>query len=946
MTRTISHYRLEGEIGRGGMGVVYRATDLRLGRAVALKMLLPGATTDGDRLRRFALEARAASALNHPHIVTIYDIEEADGTLFLAMEFVDGLPLDRLLARGPLAIPDALTYTIHIASALEAAHASGIVHRDVKPANVIITADGRAKVLDFGLAKLFHSGPAVETATALATGPGAMVGTPGYMAPEQIEGGAVDARADVFALGATLYEMVSGRRPFAGKSALALVTSILHDAPPPLRSVRPEAPAALQSIVDRALAKDPSARYADASEMRAELGAIQAALTRPREAAWRKPVVLAPLAAVLVAVAAFGLWQRSQAGELRQANAVWLPEIERLAASEEYTQAVQLASRAERVVPVAVRRLRDNWYQPAFVTEPDDAEFAVKNYLDVTGAWHPLGRMPLPPRSLPFGYYRVRITRAGYEPREVSSPALGRRFPIKLTPQGSAPDGMVLVTGGPFAIGVADAVTLPDFWLDIREVTNRQFKQFVDAGGYRDPRYWKHEFRDGARVLGFDEAMQRFRDPTGRPGPLTWDLGAFPDDHADHPVGGISWFEAAAYAEFAGKSLPTVHQWFRAANVDELSADILRLSNFDGKGPRKAGDGGGLGPWGTLDMAGNVKEWCENLTAGTSLRYILGGGWNEPTYRYTEPDAHEPWARDATYGVRLVKNLGPIGRANEPVAEVQGDPASVIPIGDELFEVHKGVYRYDRKALNATIDSTDDENPYWRKQRVSFDAAYGGGRVPANLFMPKNGRPPYQTVIVFPSAYALYATSSELLDYSRFEFIVRSGRAVLYPVYQGTYERRGAPITGPNDRSDWYVAMAKDFFRSVDYLATRDDIDMDRLGYYSLSMGAYFGPIPLALEPRIKTAVLASAGMRFNYPPQIQPANFAPRVKIPVLLINGKNDFQAPAAIQERLLALLGTPPEHKRLVQLEGGHVPSDFRGLIKAALDWYDRYLGLPAQ
>jgi eukaryotic-like serine/threonine-protein kinase len=293
--------------------------------------------------------------------------------------------------------------------------------------------------------------------------------------------------------------------------------------------------------------------------------------------------------------------------------------------------------------------------------------------------------------------------------------------------------------------------------------------------------------------------------------------------------------------------------------------------------------------------------------------------------------------------VRLVKNAGPIGGAAAPLAVgVYGDPKSVVPAPDALVDVYRRFYEYDRSPLNTRVESVDDSSPYWRKETISFDAAYAGERVPANVFLPRNATPPYQTVVVFPSAYALYAASSQLLDYSRFNFIVRSGRAVLYPVYQGTYERRRGPTTGPSDLRDWYVQMAKDFFRAVDYLETRQDIDMQRLGYYSLSMGAYFGPILVALEPRIKAAVFASGGLRFNYPPEIQPANFAPRVKAPVLLVNGRNDFQAPLEAQQRFMELLGTPPEHKKHVVLEGGHVPNDFRGLVREALDWFDKYLG----
>ena len=942
MVRTVSHYRIEEEIGRGGMGVVYRAVDTRLGRAVAIKMLPAEAIADADRIRRFVQEARSASALNHPHIVTIYDIEEAHGSTFIAMELVEGTPLDRVLAEGPLPVATALEYGAQIASALEAAHASGIVHRDIKPANVILTRDGRAKVLDFGLAKLFERAPALETMTAFTTRPGLVMGSPAYMSPEQAEGKPVDARSDIFSFGAVLYEMLSGRRPFAGGSDPGILTSILRDQPPPIRSVRADVPASAEAIVVRCLAKDAAARYATAGALHADLTAAHTALTRPAEAAWRRPSVLVPVAVLLAAAVAFGTWQALQTRRGRLARQQAIPEIERLQTSEQFMQAVRRARDAERYAPDEVAQVRQTWYRPNFITQPDGVDVAIKNYLDVNGTWEPLGQTPLRGHALPFGYYRVRISKAGYLPLEISSPASGRRPTITLAREGSAPPDMVMVSGGNFAVGIAKPVVLPDFWLDKYEVTNREFKRFVDAGGYRDKKYWKEPFSQGDRVLAFDEAMARFLDATGRTGPASWELGSYPEGQEEFPVGGISWFEAAALSEFAGKSLPTIYHWYRAANIDELSADILRLSNFEGKGPRKVGESGALGPWGTLDMAGNVKEWSANVTQGTTMRFILGGSWEEPNYRYTEGDAQDPWERSTRYGVRLVKNAGPIGEAGAPVARVYGDPKSVVPASDALVDVYSRFYDYDRSPLNTRVESVDDSSPYWRKETVSFDAAYAGERVPANVFLPKNATPPYQTVVVFPSAYALFATSSQLLDYSRFDFIVRSGRAAIYPVYQGTYERRRRAVTGPSDQRDWYVQMAKDFFRAVDYLETRQDIDKQRLGYYSLSLGAYFGPIPVALEPRIKVAVFAAGGLRFDWPPEIHPANFAPRVKAPVLLVNGRNDFQAPLEAQRRFIELLGTPPEHKKHVVLEGGHVPTDFRGLVREALDWFDKYLG----
>jgi formylglycine-generating enzyme required for sulfatase activity/pimeloyl-ACP methyl ester carboxylesterase len=941
MPRTISHYRLEEEIGRGGMGVVYRAVDTRLGRTIAIKMLQAEATADPDRNRRFVQEARSACALNHPHIVTIHDIDEDEGATFIAMELVDGTPLDRVIAKGPLPIATALAYGAQVAGALAAAHSHGIVHRDIKPANIMITRDGRAKVLDFGLAKLVQRDPADETKSALGTTPGLIMGTAAYMSPEQAEGRPVDARSDIFSLGAVLYEMLAGRRPFTGTSEISTITAILRDHPPPLRSVRSDIPVEVQTIVERCLAKDPAARYPDAASLALELEAIQAKLTRPGEATWRRPAVLIPLGIALAAAAGLGIWQTIQTRRIRWVQQEAIPEIERLQVSDRSMDAVRLARQVEPYAPAEIARVRQTWFTLSLTTAPEGADVEVRNYQTLDAPWEPLGQTPLRNERLPFGYYRVRIVKPGYLPLEITSSAAQGRPLIQLTAGKPPMPGMVRVQGGEYGVGIARPVRLPDYWIDKLEVTNREFKQFVDAGGYRDPKYWKQPFRDGTRTLTFDEAMARFRDSTGRTGPASWELGTHPEGRADYPVGGISWFEAAAYSEFAGKSLPTLYHWYRAAPPDELSSEILDLSNFAGKGPARVGQYQGLGPWGTLDMAGNVKEWCVNQAEGTSLRYILGGGWDEPSYRYSEPEARNPWDRLPTFGMRLVKNLGPADDAVHPVARVYGDPKGIVPVSDELFDVYRRFYAYDRTPLNARIEGTDDSEPHWIKETVSFDAAYGE-RIPAFLFIPRNARPPYQTIVFFPSGYALAAATSQNLDLRSFDFLIRSGRALLYPVYQGTFERRKSIPAGQSRVRDVQVQWGKDFFRAVDYLATRQDVDMQRLAYYSLSMGAYFGPIPVALEPRIKVAVFASGGLRFNYPPETQPANFAPRVKVPVLLINGRDDFQAPLESQQRLFELLGTPAEHKRHVALEGGHVPNDWRGLIKEVLDWFDKYLG----
>jgi hypothetical protein len=366
------------------------------------------------------------------------------------------------------------------------------------------------------------------------------------------------------------------------------------------------------------------------------------------------------------------------------------------------------------------------------------------------------------------------------------------------------------------------------------------------------------------------------------------------------------------------------------------------VSNFDGKGPVRAGERRSLGPWGTVDMGGNVKEWCANL-AGDRRRYILGGGWNEPAYRFRESEARNPWDRPPTFGIRLVKTAGDDTPAFAPVARVYGDPKSVVPVNDVEYDVLRRFYAYDRTPLNARVDAVDGSSPLYRKETVTFDAAYGGERIRAYMFLPKNAKAPYQTIVLFPSAYARQATSSTHLDLLTFDFIIRSGRALLYPVYKGTFERGGGqPLSGPSAMRDIHVAWGKDLFRAVDYVETRTDVDKDRLGYYSLSMGAYYGPIPVAQEPRFKAAIFAAGALRFNYPPEIQPANFMPRVKVPVLMVNGRDDLSAPVEAQRRVFDLLGTPPEHKRHVILEGGHVPNDIRALFREVLDWLDKYLG----
>ncbi len=272
--QSISHYKILSLLGAGGMGEVYLAQDVNLGRRVALKLLPEYSTTDPERVRRFQQEARAASALNHPNILTIYEIGEIAGRHFIATEFVDGETLRGRMRSGSPRFPEALDTATQIAGALAEAHRAGIVHRDIKPENIMIRRDGLVKVLDFGLAKLTEEFPAdagETTRTGFKTGPGAVMGTAHYMSPEQARGLTVDARTDIWSLGVVLYEMLTGKQPFQGETPSHVVVSLIEGEPPPLPQFDPEAPAELQRIVSRALCKDRDERYQSVTEFQHDL---------------------------------------------------------------------------------------------------------------------------------------------------------------------------------------------------------------------------------------------------------------------------------------------------------------------------------------------------------------------------------------------------------------------------------------------------------------------------------------------------------------------------------------------------------------------------------------------------------------------------------------------------------------------------------------------------
>jgi formylglycine-generating enzyme required for sulfatase activity len=694
---------------------------------------------------------------------------------------------------------------------------------------------------------------------------------------------------------------------------------------------------------------------------------LRGARRAPPMAAGRLRARLAVLVPVLLLLLGGALlWRQWQAKE--HARSVLLPAVQEQAATmfRSNRALFDLATRAEAALPgdPALARL---W--PAIATtlsietEPAGAEVFWKDYDTPSAEWRSAGVTPLKAVKVPRDFLRLEVRKAGYQTIELAEPSFGLAIrpivrKLQLDKQGSLPENMVRIppaTAEMAIIGIEKygPREVPGFLVDKYEVTNRQFKAFMDAGGYANPALWIYPILEGGKAVPLQAALARFKDRTGRPGPATWEAGSYPDGTADHPVTGVSWYEAAAYAAFVHKQLPSVFQWAVVADTSR-SEFLLPLSNFSGKGTSAVGSLAGFSTYGVYDVGGNAREWTYNRALSgpdsPEQRFVLGGGWSDPTYAFNDGSTQPALDRGESNGFRCVQELADDATAatlREPLAMDFRDYAKERPVDDATFAGYARQFVYDKAPLAAKIEQ-EEETDLWKEQVVSIDAGYNNERLLLHVYLPKARAGPFQPVVFYSGSNGIFESKYDPAVINiRLQFIVKSGRALVVPINKGTFERQDGLKTDLQEPTaryrDHVVMWVKEYSRTLDYLETRKDMRAERAAYLGISWGGFMGGIIPAIEKRFKAVVLNVGGMEMEKAlPEVDQINYLPRVTQPVLMLNGSYDMYFPVeSAQKPMYRMLGTPPARKKMLVYSSGHLvpPTEF---IKETLGWLDTWLG----
>jgi formylglycine-generating enzyme required for sulfatase activity/dienelactone hydrolase len=590
-----------------------------------------------------------------------------------------------------------------------------------------------------------------------------------------------------------------------------------------------------------------------------------------------------------------------------------------------------------------------------------------------------LGVTPMRDIRLPRTIHYVRFELEGHLPFErsldvsdwqVGGEVATRRIALAgtLRPEGSAHPEMVAVPGGSYTLASADVplgltAVVDAFLIDRFEVTNEQYAEFVRARGYDDRRYWSAPFVDGVDTLTFEEAMNRLVDRTGLPAPRGWSGQEYPPGTGRHPVTGVSWYEASAYAAYRGMELPTAFQWEKAARDGRHAfGDVLMPWGVSsaGLGPTLANFGGegtvpvdampfGISVYGVHAMAGNALEWLRNPSG--EGRAVTGGSWGGPPYTYSEFSGFEPFFASPYLGFRLVylesdRQRLSVDQGAGPLDFTLEAPR-YDPVSRDEARALRAYFDYDPVELDPVVSDRTDEGA-WIRESLSVRSPYGD-RIPVTLYLPKAALPPYQTFVYVPSGAALMGSTVPEDTEQVMGPVVRSGRAVLAVALSGMVghefpPERDAPSPSSVRFRDEVVRNAVEMRVGIDYLETRPDIDVERVGYAAFSFGAGSRGTLLAADSRFSLALLHGAGIDERVRPvrpEVDPVNYAPYYELPILIVQGQHDEEHP--YETRFLPLLELLPEDRITLELvEGaGHlVPAEDR--VPAILRFLEEHWG----
>ena len=1002
------------------MGEVYLAEDTKLNRRVAIKLLPETAYADKQAHQRLIREARTAANLDHPNICSIHEIAEDGGHSFICMQYIEGETLDTLLKRKTLNQVEILSIAVQVADALAEAHSHETIHRDIKPSNIMITSRGAVKVMDFGLAKLMQPeqiASEAETAAMIST-PGAVIGTLPYMSPEQVRGESLDGRSDIFSFGVVLYEMLSGHQPFLDKSSAGTASAILTREPLPLARFAPNISTELERIVLKTLQKDPDDRYQTAKDLLIDLRnlrdelqfqnrlersastvsgvrppAIHSGTTidkeqaqtivadkritlpeqQPRQLARGKGKLYAVIALVALAVIVVG-WFVRQSLNQRWARKQ-IPEIQALSKVGRTFEAFDLAVQTQKYIsddPIIQQLMPTISDSISVTSDPAGASVYLKRFT-ANATRQLIGQTPIANLRIARGQYVLYIEKEGYAPTEQTVSGAFLRAggsvvmppPIKvdkkLIAADKVPARMTLVTGGDYRLvawarPTDERVHLDDYFIDKYEVSNQEYKEFINGGGYLKKQYWKYPFIKDGKTMTWEEAMEQFKDRTGLPGPRSWSNQNFPEGKGNYPVTDVSWYEAAAYAAFRGKQLPTIFQWEKAGRNGTVGAlsnympwgvfypgDTLdQRANFgsDETWPVDSGEFG-MSPFGAFNMAGNVSEWCLNETSEGFLS--AGGAWGDPVYSFANYGGFPGFYSSEKRGFRCAVSTG----------EAQGNITikieDAVPVyartSDADFNKWLRAYDYEKRPLDPQIEK--QETPEWTRERITFNGA-DGERAIAYLYLPKNFPGPFQVIHYLPPGdVEIGQRSATQAAEQGLGAQVKLGRAVFVVIIKGYIERllpEGYVEPDPTKAEylDKIVNRITDLRRGLDYLETRNDIDSKKIALFGMSSGARVGLIQAAVERRYAAVFLAGSGVRKAYAQNIAEANiinFASHIRGPIMLLHGKYDDNL--SLKREAEPLFKILPEPKQMVTYEGGHVPP-LDLLVKTMNSFFDQTMG----